>query len=87
MSRMSGQHGTLGCYTHWRCRCAQCREAWARYCREQKQRRAAEPTPDHLHGTENGYGNYGCRCRACTDAWSDAATARSRRRRERMAAS
>jgi hypothetical protein len=34
-------HGTLGSYVNDRCRCDECRAAWAAYHREYRARRAA----------------------------------------------
>lgn len=56
-------------YAH-RCRCAECRAAWAAHSLALWEIRAAGGlTPDDpRHGTSNGYGNWGCRCHPCTDA-------------------
>jgi hypothetical protein len=71
-------HGTQGGYTNHKCRCDECRAAWAAFCRRAKERRAAS-VPDELHGTEFGYSNYKCRCPNCTQAWSAAVADRKRR--------
>lgn len=75
------QHGKASTYSVEKCRCAECRTAWAEMVQRSKKRRAENPTPDHVHGTQNGYGNYGCRCAPCTKAWADATRERAQRRR------
>lgn len=76
-------HGSYSTYSNHKCRCDECRAAWAAFCADQKAKRQAGETPSHVHGTENGYGNYGCRCEACTAAWTVGTTERWRRRKER----
>lgn len=71
-------HGTSGGYTNHKCRCTECRAAWAVLIMKMKARRKAAPTPDHVHGTTNGYTGYGCRCADCTRAQSLASNARAR---------
>lgn len=77
------EHGSYSTYSNHKCRCDECKAAWAAFCRDQKAKRQARETPSHVHGTENGYGNYGCRCEACTAAWTVGTNARDARRRER----
>jgi len=36
------RHGKPSTYTNHKCRCAPCRGAWADYCRELRERRAAQ---------------------------------------------
>lgn len=74
-------HGTINGYSNRLCRCADCREAWAGYVRDAKERRAVAGVPERVHGTENGYGNYKCRCDDCRDAWSTAGWQRAQRRK------
>jgi len=61
-AKLEQLHGTRYMYTHYKCRCADCREAMRLYMlslREKEQ----PPT----HGL-SGYTNYGCRCDICTKA-------------------
>lgn len=76
------RHGFYSSYSNNQCRCQDCRDAWARYSRDARRRRAFR-TPFSLipHGT-NGYGNYLCRCDTCTQAWLAARREQERRRKE-----
>ena len=82
MKRDDPRHGTKNGYSNLRCRCDDCRAAWAAYCYKRQKERAASNIP-FIHGTENGYGNYGCRCPSCTAARSAANLARYHRRKAR----
>lgn len=64
-------HGTTGGYRYHRCRCEQCRSAWAAFKSADRRRRAGLIDPeDERHGSAGFYVNHGCRCRPCTDAAS-----------------
>lgn len=69
------RHGTTNGYKNLRCRCAECRRAWANCVAKQRVERMRSNIPVP-HGTTNGYGNYGCRCASCTAANTDAQRAR-----------
>lgn len=64
------RHGTWNGYQNLKCRCQDCRTAWAAYTFERRRLRAARlpDNPDVKHGEVNTYLNHGCRCRPCTDA-------------------
>jgi len=64
------RHGSVNAYGNLKCRCDDCRAAWAAAYREKRANWAAHPLPpgDSRHGTNNGYANYGCRCMNCTIA-------------------
>ena len=64
------RHGTVNGYGNLRCRCDDCRAAWAEYFRGLRAARTARglPPDDPRHGTQNGYNNCGCRCTDCTTA-------------------
>lgn len=55
-------------YVHYRCRCDDCKTAYAALGENARERRLRGPTPIHVHGTWNGYSNYGCRCDKCLEA-------------------
>jgi hypothetical protein len=65
------EHGTIGGYVDWFCRCEECRDAARDYRRkrlrkiQRRIRDGDDPTP---HGTINGYVNYRCRCADCVQA-------------------
>jgi hypothetical protein len=62
-------HGSPSCYTNNKCREKPCREAWARYNKEQRAIRGARPLPEgREHGVYTTYTNYGCRCTPCKKA-------------------
>lgn len=63
-------HGTVNGYNNKKCRCADCRAAWAERIRSLKARRAAtvKDRNDPRHGTHTFYQNHGCRCERCTAA-------------------
>jgi len=72
--RRRDTHGTLACYRHSHCRCAECVAAHKAWCEHQDEVRASHPERIP-HGTQSGYGNWGCRCEACVaagKAYSDA---------------
>lgn len=62
-------HGHPGRYAQG-CRCNDCTAANTERCRNQQQRRVADPTAADRagHGNASTYQNYGCRCRPCTEA-------------------
>jgi len=78
-------HGTSGGYGNHKCRCAECRAAWAASVAVSQERRSKRPVPEHVHGTQNGYGNYKCRCAPCTAEWARATLDRYHRRRAKQA--
>jgi hypothetical protein len=61
------RHGSDNGYSNLRCRCQQCRQAWARTYQKRRQRKRSEPTPVDAHGTVSGYSYWGCRCAKCTE--------------------
>lgn len=63
-------HGTAGGYTNHKCRCDDCKRAFAdaMWKANRKRRERGLPPGAPQHGTANGYGNYGCRCDLCLDA-------------------
>jgi hypothetical protein len=81
-------HGTVNGYSNRKCRCSDCRKAWAAQVQQAKLRRMADRVevngrlvhPTAPHGTANAYGNYGCRCWPCTDKWVADVTARRKAR-------
>lgn len=83
-------HGTTYRYSHFGCRCDECREANTEVGRRFRERRLATDTPDRLHGTVNAYRNYGCRCEPCREAgaasnaanWARRAARKSEYRKE-----
>ena len=77
-------HGTASGYTNHKCRCVQCKAAWASYIGRVKAVRKSKvlAADDPRHGTTNLYGNFSCRCEACTEAHRVATKHRRYRRRE-----
>jgi hypothetical protein len=65
-------HGTASKYSNDRCRCEDCRKAWAEYTTSRKrQRRAfvkANGLPSSVEHGESAYTNWGCRCDVCRAA-------------------
>jgi hypothetical protein len=61
------KHGTIGCYTNHKCRCDECRSAWATWQRRARQRRRTSGAAA-VHGTVSTYTNHACRCVACRRA-------------------
>ncbi len=61
-------HGTLTGYTNRRCRCGDCRGAFAAYRRARRAKLRHAPAKQIPHGTLNGYTNYACRCYPCYQA-------------------
>jgi hypothetical protein len=64
------RHGTRNGYSNLKCRCAECKAAWAAYYDGLRRQRLANlTTPDDpRHGLANFYKNHGCRCQRCRDA-------------------
>lgn len=62
------QHGTVTGYITHKCRCDDCRKAYAGWGRAARRRRAATPLPEEQHGKNTTYINYMCRCTPCTQA-------------------
>ena len=58
------RHGTVNGYSNLKCRCSECRSAWATYQRRASARRAIAPD-DPRHGKATTYTNYPCRCTEC----------------------
>jgi len=81
-----GRPFSMSTYTNWRCRCGDCRLAWAEYTSGRKSQREVEAVTAGTSGThpakravnENTYTNWGCRCDGCTA--DHAAKARARRK-------
>lgn len=74
LSPDDSRHGTSNGYSNYKCRCAQCREAWRVYVQEvlKPSRFIKQFDPDdERHGSLNLYNNYGCRCASCTRAKRD----------------
>jgi hypothetical protein len=62
-------HGTRSRYgVPHNCRCADCKEASARYNREWRYKVQANPRPNLNHGRISTYANHGCRCTDCRRA-------------------
>ncbi len=59
------RHGTINGYCNLRCRCVECRAAWAAYIADRRRRRVPPPSRDARHGRTSTYVNYGCRCEIC----------------------
>jgi hypothetical protein len=75
------RHGTVNGYDNHRCRCDDCKAAWARISADRRRRRAyVIRSDDERHGTNSFYCNHGCRCPACTEA----AASTQRRLREQQ---
>ena len=76
------RHGTVNGYSNLKCRCDECRAAWAADQRTQKEKRARRGLPEGgpRHGKPWTYSNWGCRCQACTKAWAEYSRAQRARR-------
>ena len=75
------RHGSVNGYQNLKCRCQDCRHAWAEDMRAKRRRRhdkmmAGEAQPAK-HGTTGTYNNWMCRCPACSAV--QAQTAKDRR--------
>jgi hypothetical protein len=69
MTRPKPPHGTISRYTNQRCRCDDCRAAFAAYQRHRRARLRANPVPPHVsHGSVSTAMNYRCGCRPCRNA-------------------
>jgi hypothetical protein len=76
------EHGTRSRYgVPHNCRCADCKEASARYNRQWRYEMQGNPKPDLNHGRISTYANHGCRCPDCRQAMSDYQKRRTQRRR------
>lgn len=67
------KHGTIGTYNNHRCRCGECRVAWANYTRDLRARRRGRLERGEIevqHGNPSTYQNWGCRCASCGVAHS-----------------
>lgn len=65
-------HGTRSRYTApHNCRCADCKQASARYNREWRRNNADRPIPDGATHGISTYQNWGCRCGTCKQAMAD----------------
>lgn len=65
---MENEHGTITGYLSRKCRCDECKRAYADYRREYRMGRRIQidkPLPPIKHGTLNGYGRRKCRCDEC----------------------
>ena len=74
-------------YSNLKCRCRECRAAWADYTWQLRRDRAEALKRDPSlaeHGTESTYTNWCCRCNDCLRAW---VAARRRRYEARKAKS
>lgn len=67
MQRRVLTHGTRHAYQVWRCRCAECRTANARYKAIQDRARAQARTSGVRHGTERRFAA-GCLCELCVES-------------------
>ena len=80
------RHG-VSAYTSIKCRCRECRAAWADYCwqlrRDREEVLRRDPSLAE-HGKESTYTNWRCRCDDCRRAWN---RARLRRYYQRKAQS
>jgi len=59
------RHGTPNGYGNRKCRCAQCRRAWADARNRDDNRMRYSPVPREAHGTVTGWHRYSCRCELC----------------------
>lgn len=62
-------HGSISTYVNHKCRCDECRLAWAAKHREHRARRRlalANGEVSPVHGRNSTYVNYGCRCSECS---------------------
>lgn len=62
------RHGTVNGYSNLKCRCADCRSAWADYMWLRRRERHAKGVPADIHGKYTTYYNYMCRCDECKRA-------------------
>lgn len=65
------KHGGAGtAYSHYGCRCEECKEAnRIRVAKRKKQRYLETKDPnDPRHGSSSFYSNHGCRCEKCSEA-------------------
>lgn len=64
------RHGTIAGYCNHRCRCFDCKSAWANYRREARHNREPLADDDERHGKYTTYINWSCRCDPCTEAFT-----------------
>ncbi len=76
-ARAKAEHGTWQCYASRKCRRADCRAAWATYCRERKHRLGLARSRDELRFYRPPYGRRGFD--ALTETILDAAETRTGR--------
>lgn len=82
------RHGTTNGYSNLKCRCQDCRDAWAswykadRYAREAQLSRAVPGRYQPEHGKASTYENWLCRCDPCRTAHSAKDRARYLKRKE-----
>lgn len=80
-------HGTATKYSNHKCRCNECKAAWAAYVLQRRRQRAryvvTEGLPSSVAHGAAAYVNWGCRCDICLAAELDRQV---RRRREKKAA-
>lgn len=63
--------GSGGGYTHYGCRCDECRAANTARCRRARARRLERLAAGQAavtHGSASTYTNWGCKCDECTQA-------------------
>lgn len=81
------KHGGAGtAYAHYKCRCAECREANTARCRRARQARATKPVPESVKHGASCYVNWSCRCDVCREAWRVRCYQAHLRRKARKAA-
>jgi len=80
-------HGGSGSdYSHYGCRCDECRAASSNRVIRRRQERASNPVPPHIgHGKTSTYNNYGCRCDLCAAAKAEENSAAYQARKEASA--
>lgn len=61
-------HGDCSTYSNHRCRCEDCRAAWAAYCQGLKLARQRGGRVLGPHGRYSTYTNWMCRCPLCREA-------------------
>lgn len=66
------RHGTTNGYCNLKCRCTDCRRAWASYCADLRRFRISHrplASDDPRHGKATTYVNWGCKCAPCSLAF------------------
>lgn len=60
------RHGTVNGYVNLKCRCPDCRKAWAERARALRREHELREPP--VHGRSSSYLNWRCKCEDCTRA-------------------